>query len=62
MKPKPIKQLPVDTTLTYKKMRIETPMGNLESDSVNHLIDVGTIIIVVGILYVGKKLINKYIK
>ena len=45
-----------------KKFKVETPIGSLESDSGNHLIDVGTIIIVVGILYVGKKLINKYIK
>jgi len=60
MKPKPINTL--DTTLTYKKMKIETPMGTLESDSGNHFIDVISIIGVIAVLYIGKKLVNKYIK
>ena len=62
MKPKPIKQLPVDTTLTYKKMRIETPMGNLESDSGSHLIDVGSIFIIAVGLYFVKRAIDNYFK
>ena len=62
MKPKPIKQFPTDTTLISKKMSIETPIGTLESDSGNHYIDVLSIIFVIGVLYAGKKLINKYIK
>ena len=62
MKPKPIKQFPGDTTLTSKKMSIETPIVTLESDSGNHYIDVLSIIFVIGVLYAGKKLINKYIK
>ena len=60
MKPTPINTL--DTTLTYKKMKIETPMGTLESDSGNHFIDVISIIGVIAVLYIGKKLVNKYIK
>ena len=59
MKPKPIKQFPGDTTLTSKKMSIETPMGTLESDSGNHYIDVLSIIFVIAVLYTGKKLIDK---
>ena len=47
---------------TYKKMKIETPMGTLESDSGNHFIDVISIIGVIAVLYIGKKLVNKYIK
>ncbi len=62
MKPKSIKQFPADTTLTSKKMSIETPIGTLESDSGNHLIDVTSIVLVIGLLYVGKKLVDKYIK
>ena len=59
MKPKPI--MP-DTTMTYKKMSLETPIGTLESDSGNHFIDVITIIGVIAVLYIGKKLVNKYIE
>ena len=62
MKPKPIKQFPGDTTLTSKKMSIETPMGTLESDSGNHYIDVLSIIVVIGVMYVGKKMVDKYIR
>ena len=46
----------------YKKMSIETPIGTLESDSGNHMIDVITIVGVISVLYIGKKLVNKYIK
>ena len=49
-------------TLQSKKMSIETPMGTLESDSGNHYLDVASIILVIGVLYVGKKLVDKYIK
>ena len=59
MKPKPI--MAKQDTLVSKKVKIETPLGSLESDSGSHLIDVGTIIVVIAILYVGKKLINKYV-
>ena len=59
MKPK---HIGLDTTLTYKKMKIETPMGTLESDSGNHLYDLFSVIFVIGVLYIGKKLIGRYIK
>ena len=45
-----------------QRMKIETPMGSLESDSGSHFVDVISIIGVIAVLYVGKKLINKYIK
>ena len=66
MKPKPvlIKQdtLLIEQPPTYKKMKISTPIGALESDSGNHIVDVITIVGVIAVLYIGKKLVNKYIK
>ena len=59
MKPK---HIGLDTTLISKKMSIETPLGKLESDSGSHFIDVLSIIFVIAVLYVGKKLIDKCIK
>ena len=66
MKPKPI-MVKQDTLLTeqpptYKKFKVETPVGTLESDSGNHIVDVITIIDVIAVLYAGKKLFDKYIK
>jgi len=60
MKPKPI--MARQDTLESKKMSIETPMGTLESDSGNHYIDVLSITFVIGALYIGKKIVDKYIK
>ena len=67
MKPKPIKimkpEIPITRdSLMSKKMSIETPIGTLESDSGNHYIDVLSIIVVIGAMYVGKKLVDKYLK
>ena len=58
MKPKPINKL--DTTLQSKKMSIETPIGKIESDSGNHYLDVLSIIVVIAVLYTGKKFIDKW--
>ena len=64
MKPKSIRkeEILVDTTLQSKKMSLETPIGTIESDSGNHYLDIFSIILVIGILYIGKKLVDKYIK
>ena len=43
-----------------KSFKVETPIGSLESDSGNHIIDVLSIILVVVVLYYGKKLVDKY--
>ena len=40
-------------------MKIETPIGSIESDSGNHLIDVFSVIIIIVIVLVFKKLWNK---
>ena len=42
-----------------KKVRIETPMGTIESDSGNHLLDVGTVLILAVSLYLIIKFIKK---
>ena len=45
-----------------EQFKIQTPIGSVESDSGNHLIDVGTVIIVIAILYIVKRIVSKYIK
>ena len=45
-----------------KKMTIVTPMGSIESDSGNHLIDVISVVGVVLIFVALKYIISKYIK
>ena len=67
MKPKPIKimkpEIPITRdSLMSKKMSLETPIGTIESDSGNHYIDVISIIGVIAVLYIGKKLVDKYLK
>ena len=57
MKPKPINIKPViQDTLEVKKVRIETPIGNIESDSGNHAVDVLTVLLVIFTLYALKRL------
>ena len=43
-----------------KKVRIETPIGAIESDSGNHLVDIGTVLGFVVFLYLIKKLMKKF--
>ena len=45
----------VNDTLTVKKVRIETPIGNIESDSGSHLVDVGTVLIVMLAFFLMRK-------
>ena len=54
-----------DTTLVTKsvqRLKVDTPLGSIESDSVNHWIDILTIVGVILVLYVGKKLIDKFFR
>ena len=44
------------------RIRIETPIGALESDSGNHIIDGITIVAIIVVLYVGKKIVDKYFR
>ena len=59
MKPK---HIGLDTTLTAKKIKVETPFGSLESDSGNHYIDIISVIIIIAVLYTGKKILDRCIK
>ena len=45
-----------------QKIRIETPVGAIESDSGNHIVDGVTIVILILVLYTGKKIVDKYFK
>ena len=58
-------QIIEDTTLvtnTMKRIKVETPLGSIESDSGNHTLDILTIVGVILVLYVGKKLIDKFFR
>jgi hypothetical protein len=46
-------------TKSIQKLKVQTPLGSIESDSGNHWIDIFTIVGVILVLYVGKKLIDK---
>ena len=54
-----------DTTLVTKsvqRLKVETPLGSIESDSGNHTLDILTIVGVIAVLYIGKKLVDKFFK
>jgi|TARA_R100001082_G_scaffold26901_1_gene13408 hypothetical protein len=42
-----------------QKVRIETPIGAIESDSGNHLVDVGTVLVLTIALYFVIRFIKK---
>ena len=44
-----------------RDFRIETPIGTIESDSGNHFVDIISVMGVIMVLYVGKKIIGKYL-
>ena len=45
-----------------QRIKIETPIGNIESDSGNHFVDVMTAIGTMLAIMVLKKIISKYVK
>ena len=45
-----------------KKVRIETPMGAIESDSGNHFVDVISVVGIILIFVALKYIISKYVK
>jgi len=49
-------------TKSIQKLKIQTAIGTIESDSGSHLIDVLTIVGVVLVVYVGKKLVDKFFR
>ena len=38
-----------------KSVKIETPIGTVESDSGNHLVDVGTVVVIILVFFAMKK-------
>tara|TARA_R110002020_G_scaffold227539_13_gene438187 strand:- start:4787 stop:4951 length:165 start_codon:yes stop_codon:yes gene_type:complete len=52
----------IDSTQTNKPMqfKIETPVGSVESDSGNHTIDVLSVVGIIVLILVVKKLIVKW--
>ena len=44
------------------KVRVESPMGAIEVDSGNSIIDGSVVVLVIVALYVCKKLVDKYLK
>ncbi len=42
-----------------QKVRIETPIGAIESDSGNHLVDIGTVVLLSFVLYLVIKFLKK---
>ena len=45
-----------------ESFRVETPVGTLESDSGNHIVDVVSVVGVIAILYIGKRIFGRYFK
>ena len=49
-----------------ESFKVETPLGSLESDSGNHIVDVISVVAVVVVLYLGKRIFaggfGKYFK
>ena len=43
-----------------QQFKIETPIGSVESDSGNHLVDVGTVVAVIVVIFIAKRLIGKW--
>ena len=43
-----------------KKIKIETPIGSVESDSGSHTIDILSVILIIGLVLVGKKLLGRW--
>ena len=66
MKPKPIvmkPEIPITRdSLTSKKMSLETPIGTIESDSGSQIVDIFSVVGTIAVLYIGKKLVDKYIR
>ena len=45
-----------------KKIRLEIPVGAIESDSGSHILDILTIVTIMCLAYVGKKVIDRLFK
>ena len=48
--------------IVQPKVRIETPIGAIESDTGNPFLDGIMVVAVISVLYIMKKLVDKFIK
>jgi hypothetical protein len=42
------------------QFKIETPIGSVESDSGNHLVDIGTVVFIIAMIFIARKIIKKW--
>ena len=47
--------LPMEQQKKTKSIKVSTPVGEIESDSGNHLVDIGTIFIIILIFFAMKR-------
>ena len=57
----------IDTLLVEERpklesFKVETPLGSFESDSGNHVTDVISVVAVIGILYLAKRILGRYFR
>ena len=45
-----------------ESFRVETPLGALESDSGNHVVDIISVVAVIGILYLARRILGQYFR
>ena len=45
-----------------ESFKVETPLGALESDSGNHVVDIISVVAVIGILYLAKRMLGRYFR
>ena len=50
------------TDLKVSVAKIETPIGSLESDSGSHTIDFLSVVVIIAIIFIGKKFMDKWSK
>ena len=62
MNKEPIITDSISTTKSMQRLKVETPLGSLESDSGSHTLDILTIVGVIAVLYIGKKLVDKFFR
>ena len=48
--------------LKPKQFKIETPIITVESDTDNHLIDIGSVVVVIILFFIFTRLLKKWIK
>jgi len=49
-------------TQKLESFKIETPFVTIESDSGNHVVDVISVVAVIGILYLAKRMLGRYFR